>query len=70
MPQQAKLNIFAMAISKWSCDRYGMLWPGLQRVSLRLDEMAKLVAVLHLMPGEPIFTTDSLDESVPWMKIT
>lgn len=29
-----------------------------------LDEMAKLVAVLHLMPGEPIFTTDSLDESV------
>ena len=32
--------------------------------------MAKLVAVLHLMPGEPIFTTDSLDESVPWMKIT
>lgn len=35
-----------------------------------LDEMAKLVAVLHLMPGEPIFTTDSLDESIPWMKIT
>jgi len=29
-----------------------------------LDEMAKLVAVLHLMPGEPIFTTESLDESV------
>ena len=31
--------------------------------------MAKLVAVLHLMPGEPIFTTESLDESATCMKI-
>lgn len=31
--------------------------------------MSKLVAVLHLTPGEPIFTTDSLDESVLWHKI-
>lgn len=36
---------------------------------LRLDEMAKLVAVLHLMPGEPIFTTESLDESATCMRI-
>ena len=66
MPQQAKLNIFAMAIS---CHGH-MVAMACSGLVLRLDEMAKLVAVLHLMPGEPIFTTDSLDESVPWMKIT
>ena len=30
----------------------------------RLDEMSKLVAVLHPKPGDEILTTESLDESV------
>lgn len=29
-----------------------------------LDEMAKSISVLHLLPAEPIFTTESIDESV------
>ena len=35
---------------------------------MRLDDMSKLVAVLHPKPGDEILTTDSLDESVPRVK--